>query len=254
MKNEEFHEKSSDRVFSYSFENYNNDNEINKEDYNDLPFTQALRLDKRNIMITFYSIFKMKIELIAIIFYPDEYIPRTFELSIYFLNFLFSYFMNALLYSDDIISQKYHNNGQLELITSIFLSLTSNIISSIIVWAIKGITSYDEILRYITQEIKHDYLFQTNFIKYFKLVKLKAFIYYIISFILSISIIYYLYLFCEIYNKSQISLLINYLLGIIESLIFSLSISIIICILRICSIKYKLKAIYRTSVYLNQKF
>ena len=103
-------------------------------------------------------------------------------------------------------------------------------------------------------QIKHDYLLQTNFIKYFKLVKLKAFIYYIISLILSIGIIYYLYLFCEIYKKSQISLLINYLIGIIESIIFSLSISIIICILRVCSIKYKLKAIYRTSVFLNNKF
>ena len=75
-------------------------------------------------------------------------------------------------------------------------------------------------------------------------------IYFIFSFILSIIISYYLFLFNLIYKKSQISLLINYISGLIESLIFCILLSFIICILRFIGLKYKLKLVYRISVYL----
>ena len=64
----------------------------------------------------------------------------------------------------------------------------------------------------------------------------------------------YILIFCQIYKKSQNSLLINYLLGLIESLAYSVGISLIICVLRFIGLKCKLKRIYRTSVYLDEKF
>ena len=172
----------------------------------------------------------------------------------YLLDYLFSYFMNALLYSDDVVSQKYHNNGQLDMITSIFLSLASNIISSIIIWLIKILCKYNEYLILLVREIKNKDDFQILFQKFLKLVKIKAFFYYLISLIISAGIIYYLYIFCEIYKKSQISLFINYIIGISESLILSFGISLIICVFRFSGLNYKIKNIYRTSVYLNNKF
>ena len=75
-------------------------------------------------------------------------------------------------------------------------------------------------------------------------------IYFIFSFILSIIITYYLFIFNLIYKKSQISLLTNYISGLIESLIFCILLSLIICILRFIGLKYKLKLVYRISVYL----
>ena len=137
-------ENNSEIILTYSYTNYNNDKEVDLDDYNDLPFTQALRLDKRNIFNIFISIIKMKIEIIAILFYPEEFTHRSLTLSIFLFDCLFSYFMNALLYSDEIVSQKYHNNGQLDLLTSIFLSLTSNIISSIFLWVVKLLCSYNQ--------------------------------------------------------------------------------------------------------------
>ena len=56
----------------------------------------------------------MKFEITSLIS-PEEYTHRSLILSIYLLNFLFNYFVNALLYNDEIISQKYHNNGKLSL-------------------------------------------------------------------------------------------------------------------------------------------
>ena len=246
--------ENSEIIFTYSYENYNNDNEIDSDNYNDLPFTQALRLDKRNIFIIYLSILKMKIEIISIIFYPEEYTHRSLTLSIFLFNCLFSYFMNALLYSDEVVSQKYHNNGQLDLLTSIFLSFASNIISSIFVWLIKILCVYNIYLILMVKEIKDKDDYQLLLERFIKWAKIKTFFYYIFNLIISIAIIYYLYIFCELYKKSQLSLFINYIVGISESLIFSFGISIVIFVLRIIGLKFKIKKIYRISVYLNNKF
>ena len=116
MKKKIFNKKINKKNNLNANKNKNNKEvEIDEIDIDNSPYTQALRLNKRNIFIMFFNIFKMKIEIIA--------------LSIYSLDFLFSYFMNALLYSDDVVSQKYHNNGSLDLITSLSLSIISNIVS-----------------------------------------------------------------------------------------------------------------------------
>ena len=196
----------------------------------------------------------MKIEIISILFYPEEYTHRSLTLSMFLFDCLFSYFMNALLYSDEVVSQKYHNNGKLDFITSVFLSLASNIISSIFLWIIKILCTYNGYLILMVKEIKNKDEFQLVFKRILKIVKIKTFLYHLFSFIISVGISNYLYIFCEIYKKSQISLFINYVIGIFESLILSFGISIIISIFRFSGLKCKIKNIYRTSVYLNNKF
>ena len=65
---------------------------------------------------------------------------------------------------------------------------------------------------------------------------------------------YYLTIFCSVYHQTQKKVILNYILGIIESLSFSLGISIIIAFLRFISIKMKNKTLYNTSKYLFEKF
>ena len=52
-----------------------NEKEIEEEDYNNLPFSQALRLDKRNIFKIYFSLAKMKFEILSLIF-PDQFNHR----------------------------------------------------------------------------------------------------------------------------------------------------------------------------------
>ena len=92
------------------------------------------------------------------------------------------------------------------------------------------------------------------FHKIYKYLKIKISIYFLLNFIVTIGITYYLFIFCQIYKKSQVSLLSNYCLGIGESMLKSLGVSIIVSILRFIGLKCKLKKIYRTSVYLNDIF
>ena len=113
-------------VHLYSFKSKVDNNELN-----DLPYLTALLLDKRNILITFINILVLRIEIIKIFFCHEKYSSLIIDLNHLLFSILFEIFMNALLFSDDIISQKYHSNGELDKITILFLSFTSLIISKI---------------------------------------------------------------------------------------------------------------------------
>ena len=155
----------------------NYDEEIDENEYNSLPYSQARRLDKRNIFIVYLSLVKMKIDILTIIFYPEDFTHRSLLLSVYALNFLFNYFMNALLYSDNVVSQKYHNNGGLHFATSFSLSLASNIITGFIVWIIKKLTNYHEFLQLIVKNVYSEKIFLLLFKKNYRIMKIKIFIY-----------------------------------------------------------------------------
>ena len=52
------------------------------------------------------------------------------------------------------------------------------------------------------------------------------------------------------YNVRTLHRSIQFIIGLIESIIFSILLSLIVCILRYIGLKYKLKLAYRISVYL----
>ena len=65
---------------------------------------------------------------------------------------------------------------------------------------------------------------------------------------------YYLMIFCTVYHKTQGSIMINYIIFISESILISLSLSIITSLIRLLIIKYQCKSIYYTSKYFFEYF
>ena len=153
-------------------------------DYNFLPYKEALNKDKRNFFSIFMSIFKLKIEFIALLFYPEEFTYKSYTISMYTLGFLFGFFMNSLLYTDDIVSEKYHNNGKLNFLTTIFLSLTSNFISWIIGCFSRQFFIYNESLLLLIKDVKRKSDFILTFMKLYLVIKIKSFCYFFYLFYL----------------------------------------------------------------------
>ena len=222
-------------------------------DFNLLPYAEAIKKDHRDFFKLFLSIFKLKIEFIALLFYPENFTYKPYTLSMYTLGLIFGFFSNSILYTDDIVSEKYHNNGKLNFLTTIFLSLTSNFISWLISCLCKNFFIYHESLILLVKEVKRKSDYILTFMRLYLVIKIKSFGYYLLSFIFIITMTYYLMLFCTIYHESQKSLLINYMMGIIESLITSICITLIICVFRLIGLNYKNKYLYRTSVFIDQK-
>ena len=112
----------------------NNISEENLDSYNLSPYTKVLREDKRNILQIIKSFIFKKIELINL--YNSDGTFKEIKICQYILSLLIDFFFNAL-YSDEVISNKYHNNGKLDFIMTLVVSLLSNILTSIIIYYIK---------------------------------------------------------------------------------------------------------------------
>ena len=233
--------------------NKNNNNIINKlksEDINKLPYTRAIYKDKRNFIEIFISIIIDKLEFINL-FCGDEKL-KTILFCQYIISLLIDYFFNTLLYSDDIVSHKYHNNGKLDFIVSFSLSLLSNLITSIISHFFNNSKEIEEKLQEIL-ELNREYKYLRTTNKFLKLLKIKIIIFVIYEILIIFLCYYYIVIFFVIYNCSIISLTINYLYSLLHGFIASIIISFIIVITRKIGIIFLNRYFYNTSKFINDK-
>ena len=158
-----------------------------------------------------------------------------------------------LLYSDDIVSHKYHNNGKLDYIVTFSLTIVSNIVTGIFTHFINHIKILEERLELIS-EIKKEYAYLYAINKYIKILKLRMITIIISEIIIIVLCFYYIIIFFIVYSQSQKSLFINYLISLIEGLIKSIIVSIVVIILRKIGILYKNKYIYNTSKFIDENF
>ena len=231
-----------------------NDDEIENRELNNIPYRQALRIDKRTFFQIFISVITNEINLLNLYFYRNPYTHYSLSVSIYLFDLLCDLTMNCLLYTDDVVSEKYHNNGQLSMITSFSLSILSNMISSIIIYVIRKLTNYCEIIEEIIKNVKYKRKYFENILRLFKYMKLRLGTFYFLQFSTMLVMTYYLFIFCVVYNKSQGSVIINYIIGACTSLAISIGLTIIITVLRTISIKYRSVKLFNISKYLYEHF
>ena len=222
-----------------------------EENINELPYTQAVEKDKRNIFQLFLAILSEKLEIFNI--FCGEKKLKVMLLSEFILSFLVNFFFNTLLYSDEVVSNKYHNNGNLDLIVTIVLSLLSNVITSIVCYYINYSKGIDERWELIT-ELKIKKYFIKNAEIFFKYLKIKFIVFIIIEIVLIALCYYYIVIFNIVYSRSRGSLIINYLTSLLEAFITSIGITVIILVTRKIGLACLNKHIYNASKYINNKF
>jgi hypothetical protein len=221
------------------------------QEINDLPYTRAISLDNRNIFLIFKSILLQKLEIISILIGKDHI--KIILIEEYILSLFINFFFNALLYTDEVVSNKYHNNGELDMIVTLSLSIVSNVITSIICYYIKYSKGIEARLFQI-MEIKNNTYFMKNIKQFFRFLKIKFICFFMSEVIIAAVCYYYIVIFCIIYAKSKVSLLINYIMSLIEGLITSACIIIIIFTTRLIGLKCLNKRFYNISKYINDRF
>ena len=222
------------------------------EDLNELPFKLAINKDKRNAFKMFISIIIQKLEFINIFLGGGK--MKIILICQYILSLLINFFFNSLLYSDEVVSNKYHNNGKLDLIVTLFVTLLSNIITSIFLYFVNCSSEIEERLEEMIKVkiFRNDEIIYLN--RFFRYLKIKFFIFFIKQIIIIAICFYYIVIFCIIYSYSKISLLFNYFSSLLEGLLTTLAITIIIVITRKIGIVYSARYIYNTSKYINDRF
>jgi hypothetical protein len=227
--------------------------EVSKEEvfnYNKLPYSKALREDKRNIFQLTFSIIIEKIDLFQL-FICENYFQSLLVCQ-YILSLLLDFFFNTLLYSDEIVSHKYHNNGNLGFIVTVTLSVLSNIISALFMHFIKTLSLEGRIE--LIHEIKEEYRYLRALNKFLRKLKIRIVFFLLTEIIIIPFCSYYLIIFFTVYKESRTSLLINFLSSLLESLTKTIIITFIIVLTRSIGLSYKNKYLYNTSKYINENF
>ena len=181
----------------------------------------ALKMDKRNALYIFLLKVSEKIKIIDI--FKNRELKEIY-LSEYFLYLLIDLTTNALLYSDNIVSHKRHNNGQLDTIVVLLLSSFANILASIISYYLNLLVCFEEKIEQI-KEIRKEFIFLRVFYIILIEMKIRVIIFFICEIILIFSCTYFLFIFFTIYHKSQLSLLRSVTVSRLESLLINVVIS-----------------------------
>ena len=230
------------------------DDDVEARELNNIPYRQALRIDNRSFVKILFSVLFNQIEFISLFLYRHPYSHYTLTISVYLFELLVDLTINCFLYTDDVVSEKYNNDGNLSMFTTLSLSFISNVISSFIVFIIAKLTNYTEIIESIIKNVKDKKKYIINVVRLFKYIKLRLGFFYFLQLSFILIMTYYLFIFCTVYHQSQGSIMINYIVGACISLAISAGLTLIISILRTISIKYHHYQLFNISKYLYEHF
>ena len=209
-----------------------------------MDYEQAILYDKRTFLKMYWA-FLVDTQIIFETFCRENYLTLfIIKLSFLVCTFQIIFFLNAFFYTDEYISNAYHNNGVLDFFSGLPKSIYS-LLATIVITNILNIlsNSKNELILVIRKKRENkNYLHIINV----KLKKLrnKLFIYFILVFILGLLFLYYVCSFCSVYRYSQK----YWFIGCIQSFGIDSLIAIIICIFlaffRYLSIKMHIKGFY----------
>ena len=109
-----------------------------EENYWDMTYEKTIDLDNRFFLSYFFSFIFIKLELITMLFLPENFNYYVITIPFYILSLFIDFSFNCLLYTDDIVSEKYNINGKLSFLTEWLLSFISNLITSLIIRYLKN--------------------------------------------------------------------------------------------------------------------
>ena len=221
------------------------------EEINDMDFEEALIHDNR----PFYRIYVAYLLEEHIIFNTictDMYLDlRSIKLSFLIFGYEISFFLNALFYTDEYISDTYHNDGVLDFFSSLPKSIYSFIVTLVLSGLLKMLSSSKKQLNKIIKEREDKKEYLEAIEKELNKLKIKLVWYYIIVFILGIFFVYYVSAFCAVYQNSQTF----WLIGCFESMALDFITPFLIClilsVLRYIGIKSRSSCAYKTAKILN---
>ena len=153
-----------------SLKNNDNNNEFNTKkhgtskslenfyDIQNVDYEEAKNNDKRGYLRMYWG-FLVDTQIIFDTFCTDNHLDLfAIKLSFFVFNFQISFFLNALFYTDEYISDAYHNNGILDFVSGLPKSIYSYIVTLIMANILRMLsTSKNELLRIITKKMKYKY-------------------------------------------------------------------------------------------------
>ena len=210
----------------------------------DMSYESAIIHDKRSC-IKIYFRYLVDSQIILGTFCGDNRLDLfIIKFSFLVCNFQMNFFLNALFYTDEYISDAYHNNGILDFISGLPKSIYSSVLTLFITDLLKMLSSSrSKLIKIVNNRKKYkNYIFNIN--QALDKLRKKLIFYFIFIYLFSLSFMYYVVIFCAVYKNSQK----YWIFGFLESFGMDTLVAFIICIFtalfRYIGIKMRIKYFY----------
>ena len=213
-------------------------------DLQEIDYEEAIIYDKRSFLRMYWGYLIDSQIILGTFFINNKFDLFVIKLSFLISTFQISFFLNAFFYTDEYISNAYHNDGVLDFFSGLPKSIYSFVATLIITNLLRMLSnSKNELMRVIRRNIKFINYANIVDIKLAKLKK-KLIVYFFLLFLLSLFFLYYVTVFCAVYKYSQK----YWILGCLESFGIDFIVALFSCIflalLRYFSIKNHIRCLY----------
>ena len=196
-----------------------------------------------------------------VIFYNSPIEPIPFRISLLISVFQSDLALNAFFYTDDRISQNHKSAKNIIMFAftnNLIVILLSTLIGYVFLTFFNNLNNTTNEIRKLfrkeEEKIKNDkkYIFTIerkkeillDIKKIMRKFKIKVIIFYIVEILIMIFFWYYSTIFCFVYNKTQISWLIDTLVSILARIIIDLIVNILFSFLYKCSVNFKISFLF----------
>ena len=218
---------------------------------NDLDCEEVAKIDKRTFFEHYISLIKTK-HILFVTFSPNsDYNHITIKICFLLFNFVLNYTINTLFFTDSTMNKIYEDEGIFNFIYLLPKMVYSIILSSIIIFFIRKLSSANNDILNIKKnnDIKECEI-DVKLQKLIKYIQIKYLLFFIFSFIFLILFCYYISCFNAVYKNTQSILIKDTLISFGFSILYPFIIYLISSAIRTLSLhkSYKmLECIYKFS-------
>ena len=235
-------------INSPKINNNNNVIEFNDYELNTMNYDDALKHDKRNFILYYWSLLRTKHILLFAIIPSNDYNSTLIKICLFLFSFALYYTINGLFFTDSTIHEIYEEKGKYNFIYQLPKIIYSSVISSFFSIVIRFFSLFEKnVLKFKNKNNKDDNL-NEKMMRLMKILKIKSICFFILGLSFLIFFWYYLSCFCAVYKNSQKHLIKDTLISFSLSLLYPFGIYLLPGLFRIPSLKNnKKKCMYNVS-------
>ena len=241
FKEKQLEVKSEKRIYEY-----------NDEEKNGLSYEKALKHDKRNFCQYYGFMLQISHIIVNVFCRCKDYNLFTVKLGLLFMLFPINITFNSFFYTSKKIQANYSDalNDASSILDYVLHTFISSVCSSVILILLKLLClTHGSIMS--LRKIKDVQKARKRSEWTIRCIKLRIFIYYLLSFIFLLIFGYYVACFCTIFENTQVDLIKAMFTSWALSLIYPLIICFVTAIFRILALRCKKKFLYRINQLLQ---
>ena len=229
-------------------------------------FNEAVKYDDRNFWRILYIVLLYRESILHTFIFRSPLEIKSLLISLYILSYAGDFTVNALFYSVNKISDRYHYQGNNLFLFSIVNNLTVSLCSSLFSFLLRIVMkklinsnkAIESVIRENEKELKRtkstvtreqNYEILNKIVAILNKLKIKIVIFIITEFVLMLVFTYYVTAFCSVYKETQGSWFSDCIVSFIMTNIFETFVAFVVAIFYSVSIKYRIEQIYKISLF-----